>query len=329
MTQRIRPDNESGSADRMPANFLIDAQTQSANTPAIKEKTEVKKSRQADLDRLGTGCPVTRRDFLDGTLKAGAMTGVAGWGLTACGEASQAPAFAPGELPPDWSGYSGVGDYARANGNIYSVVNAAHGIRDGVYHQPSSASDSEQFDLVIVGGGLSGLFAAHAFAREAPDRTVLVLDNHAMFGGEAKGNSFDVDGYRISAPQGSNGFAVPGQGPAAEIWRDIGMPTEFGEVPVPSAVQDIGFAEDNFMSILHAYKHTSIGYSFPEARGELVKDVITRNFANAPIPEGDRQSLAALFSQTEFKAPPEAGQLPAGADFGTWRAALAQSRAGR
>jgi spermidine dehydrogenase len=136
----------------------------------------------------------------------------------------------PVELHPeqaDWDGYSGVGDYRSANGNTEEVVRTAHGIRDGVFDSlPSNTLETgEIFDCVVVGGGLSGLAAAMFFKGQAgPGRTCLVLENHPIFGGEARRNEFIVDGHRLIAPQGSNEFAVPFPGSLVDqFYRQIGL----------------------------------------------------------------------------------------------------------
>lgn len=68
-------------------------------------------------DRLGLHQPITRRDFVNGALVAGA-------GLLLSGRV--AGATSPAD---DWNGYGGVGQYRHSNGNTYDVMNAAHGIR--------------------------------------------------------------------------------------------------------------------------------------------------------------------------------------------------------
>ena len=60
-----------------------------------------------------------------------------------------------------WTGYGGTGDYAESNGNTFEVMGAGHQIRDHVFDNPPVAEDTgEIFDVVIVGGGLSGLATA-------------------------------------------------------------------------------------------------------------------------------------------------------------------------
>jgi spermidine dehydrogenase len=111
----------------------------------------------------------------------------------------------------DWDGYTGVGDYSRSNGNTHAVMSAGHGIRDGLYSAllNESSAPEETYDCVVVGGGISGLAAAQTFIQKAPGRTCLILENHAIFGGEARRNEFDVNGQRVMTAQGSAMFFPP------------------------------------------------------------------------------------------------------------------------
>ena len=153
---------------------------------------------------LGMNAPISRRDFLNSTLIAsGAL-------LT-----SHAPAELLSQAIPEgdtWTGFGGIGDYAGSNGNTLRVMTDAHQIRDGVFERlPADTIDTgESYDCIVVGGGISGLAAALIFGRRArPGATCLVLDNHAIFGGEAKRNEFEVDGHRLIAHQGSAFYFVP------------------------------------------------------------------------------------------------------------------------
>ena len=75
---------------------------------------------------------------------------------------------------------------------------------------PTRSIRASRYDCIVVGGGISGLAAALIFGRRArPGATCLVLDNHAIFGGEAKRNEFEVDGHRLIAHQGSAFYFVP------------------------------------------------------------------------------------------------------------------------
>ena len=147
---------------------------------------------------------VTRRDFLNATLLAS--------GSLLLNPISPSQLLASNSEKDDWTGYGGVGDYANSNGNTRSVLEAGHEIRDGLFESvPANLIDTgEIYDCVIVGGGISGLAAALIFQRQAgKGKTCLVLDNHPIFGGEAKRNEFLVDGHRLVAHQGSAFFPVP------------------------------------------------------------------------------------------------------------------------
>ena len=128
--------------------------------------------------RLGIDEPISRRDFLNGTLLAGA-------GLLLPGTA---PTISPADA---FNGYGGIGDYRHSNGNTWEVLSAGHALRDGAFEQriANAIDTGETYDLVAVGGGISGLAAAIFFQKYQGGRC-LVIDNHPMFGGEAKRNEF-------------------------------------------------------------------------------------------------------------------------------------------
>lgn len=95
----------------------------------------------ADARLLGLHVPITRWDFNGATL--------IGSGAVLLGATTPADALG---LASEWNGYAGVGDYARSNGNVAAVVNAAHGVRDGLYEARHAAAPlvDESYDLIIV-----------------------------------------------------------------------------------------------------------------------------------------------------------------------------------
>ena len=66
-----------------------------------------------------------------------------------------------------------------------TLAAAAHRLRDGEFSTRLDELDGvEDYDLVIVGGGMAGLGAAFEFKEQAPGSACcLVLENHAVFGG--------------------------------------------------------------------------------------------------------------------------------------------------
>jgi len=153
------------------------------------------KSHTAGDAALGMSTPITRRDFLGSTLLAS--------GAILLGPTTPAEILAAKD---EFTGYGGVGEYASSNGNTLDVLQAGHSIRDRAYDPlPKEVIDTgETYDCVIVGGGISGLAAALFFQRQSgPGTKCLILENHPIFGGEAKQNEFLVDGKRLIAHQGS------------------------------------------------------------------------------------------------------------------------------
>jgi spermidine dehydrogenase len=167
-------------------------------------------------DPLGHATHITRRDFLNGALLASSALLLAPKSALTAAPPNGAPAVDP------FTGYGGVGDYASSNGNTYDVISAAHAMRDGNFEsQLAHAIDTgEVYDLVSVGGGISGLAAAVFFQKRKGGRA-LVLDNHPIFGGEAKRNEFLVDGQRVTAHQGSAIFPVVRKGSYTGTFYDM------------------------------------------------------------------------------------------------------------
>src|SRR5580700_5533233 len=80
---------------------------------------------------IGMHASITRRDFLSSTLLASGASLLNGWNprqLLAMGSGSLAA-----DARDDWTGYGGVGEYSRSNGNTYAVMDVGHKMRDGTY----------------------------------------------------------------------------------------------------------------------------------------------------------------------------------------------------
>jgi spermidine dehydrogenase len=171
---------------------------------------------------LGEDRSIPRRDFLQGAL-IGAASALCGPLLRAhaaeMGVDPGAPQDQRGYYPPLLTGLRGShpGSYE-----------AAHALRDG--HAAGSERDTgESYDLIVVGGGISGLAAAHFFLkRHGADARILILDNHDDFGGHAKRNEFHVGG----GLQLANGGTLEIDSPrpyspvASGLLRDLGIDVE-------------------------------------------------------------------------------------------------------
>jgi spermidine dehydrogenase len=152
---------------------------------------------------LGMGRRISRRDFVQGVAVATAGASAIGQAGSAFAQAAAAPPGPnPATYPPLRTGLRGMHPGAFED---------AHALRDG---QTFSSPDStgEVYDLVVVGGGLSGLAAAVWYRKEAgPTAKILVLDNHDDFGGHAKRNEFWYKGQQYLANGGSSYLVAPPQ----------------------------------------------------------------------------------------------------------------------
>lgn len=233
-----------------------------------------------ELRRLGLDARITRRDFVNGAL-AGTGAAVLGASSSAAAvvpqgarlrAASEPTTGAPQAAEDTFTGYGGVGDYARANGNTWPVVQSAHRLRDGQYDSGAlaRAKAAGDFDLVVVGGGIAGLSAAHYFIKAAgAGRRVLLLENHAMLGGEARQNEFAIEGERLLGPQGSNDFIVPERGNGSltdSFFTEFDLPREYGWQSWDSKLRPLRFARDNY-SNMDGFQESQvdIGYFFGTA----------------------------------------------------------------
>lgn len=86
----------------------------------------------------------------------------------------------------------------------------------------------EHYDLVVVGGGISGLAAAYLYRKERPDARILILDNHDDFGGHAKRNEFPIDGQTRIGYGGTESIDTPSayHTVSRQVLEEIGIHTE-------------------------------------------------------------------------------------------------------
>ncbi len=149
--------------------------------------------------RLGMDSEITRRDFLNG-VAIGTGGAIA---------ASIFPDFetvlaqgSSGAYPPALTGL---------RGSHAGSFEAFHAMKDGAFWKsaPAPQDTGEEYDLVVVGAGISGLAAAHYFRKARPDARILLLDNHDDFGGHAKRNEFTHDGRTYLGYGGTQSIDSP------------------------------------------------------------------------------------------------------------------------
>src|ERR1051326_6859579 len=166
---------------------------------------------------LGMFQPITRRDFLDGvavTIGSSLLGGAIPRAL-----AQQSTETKGSYYPPALTGLRGnhEGSYA-----------VAHSLRDGDFWKSAGGPDNtgEKYDLVVVGGGISGLAAAYFYRQRAGSNArILILDNHDDFGGHAKRNEFQAGGRMLLSYGGTQSIESPGKYSrvAKSLITDIGV----------------------------------------------------------------------------------------------------------
>src|SRR5437588_3756097 len=183
---------------------------------------------------LGMDRAITRRDFLNGVAigVGGAIAGRAlpeiSW-LAATGITQDAPGY----YPPALTGMRGSHD------GSYDV---SHALRDPRFWRTAGqpVQTRERYDLIVVGGGISGLAAAYFYrARVGPKARILILDNHDDFGGHAKRNEFRPRGTLWIANGGTAGISSP----FPYSTEALGLMSALGIEPVKLAAAANGAAD--------------------------------------------------------------------------------------
>jgi spermidine dehydrogenase len=216
-----------------------------------------------DDNELGMRCPISRRDFLNGvavTVGAGLIGGTPASvladseGLTVPGtpplgkgadDSAQEALLAQGVTPKDPGYYPPI--LTQMRGNHPGSFEAAHADKDGSFLNgaPRAEDTRESYDLVVVGGGIGGLAAAHFFrARTGPKARILILDNHDDFGGHAKRNEFHIDGRMLLMNGGTMSIESPfDYSPeAAGLFAELGIdpPALEAKCAKPAVYREMG-----------------------------------------------------------------------------------------
>jgi spermidine dehydrogenase len=160
---------------------------------------------------LGMDRNITRRDFLNGAaVTAGAA--MLPPHLLAALQQDLDPEKSFDYYPPALTGL---------RGSHVGAFEVAHSLRDGDFWQKAGkpAETGESFDLVIVGGGISGLSAAYFFRKSNPTARILIIENHDDFGGHAKRNEFTVGDRKLLGYGGT--FSIESPAPYSVVAKNL------------------------------------------------------------------------------------------------------------
>ena len=184
--------------------------------------SEEKKDRELGMDRA-----ITRRDFLNGVAAGvGGTIAAGGFGSETLLAAAALDEFAP-EKAADYYPPARMG----MRGNHDGTFTFAHRLRDGEGADSfgEAVETGESYDLVVVGGGISGLAAAYFFRKSAGKNAhILILDNHDDFGGHAKRNEFRIGNRTLLSFGGTVAIERPSEYSkvAKGLLGDLGIETK-------------------------------------------------------------------------------------------------------
>lgn len=242
--------------------------------------------------KLGMHRSISRRDFIhDSAL--GSLGLAIGSGFAAPAASAATGHHSP-YYPPTRTGL---------RGSHPGSFELAHHYFRGGGAAPESVGQTEQYDLVVVGGGISGLASAMYYReRFGPEARILILENHDDFGGHAKRNEFHHEGHVRLCLGGTHNLEYPSFSPT--VWR---MMDQLG-VDIEVLKEQTGFG----------YGHSSPGQratwfdADTFGRDVLVPGLSLRapdparlpgQIDRMPISEDSRDRLKRFFatSQSEFR----------------------------
>ena len=252
---------------------------------------------------LGMHRNITRRDFLNGVAVAAGATLLPAEMLAAL-EAD--PEKSPDYYPPALTGL---------RGSHVGAFETIHSLRDGTFWDDAGKPEGtgEDYDLVVVGGGISGLSAAYYFQRAAGGKAkILILENHDDFGGHAKRNEFSVGPRKVLGYGGTFSIESPAaySAVAKDLINDLGIDVSSYQKYVNKSLYHsqgltphIFFDKETFGTDKLVIDPSPLGGSETGDLSVNAEDPWKKFQAEAPLSEKSKQDIVRLHQEKKDYLP--------------------------